>query len=209
MERVQGGDLDPVAELLAALVEPIAVRLPRSARHQVEQPRPRCAVLAGGEVDHAGQLLRPASTIGDRELADVVPHVLIDAELIDAEALDAGEPGFIVGHDLQQRLDAGPHRVPGRPQLPGDSADGGVFAADLVDRPPTRPPRQQRPRRRNIGVLLGERLRRTRRLLAPPDPLAPHQLHGPVETRCIGQHDIAAAVATCDHPAGSAAHRGR
>ncbi len=91
VEQVQRCDLDTVAEVLTALGEPVAVRLPGPARHQVEQPCLQVAVLVGGEVDHPGQLLGWAATVFDQELRHVVPHVFIDAE-----PFDAGESGFVV-----------------------------------------------------------------------------------------------------------------
>ena len=202
VERVQGRDLNTGLEVATAFFEPVAVRLPGPARHQVQQPRPRLAVLAGGQVDHPGQQLRPSATVRDRELADVVPHVLIDTE-----ALHPGEPGLVVGHRLQQRPDRGPDRVPRRAQLSSDPADRGVFAADLVDRPPAGPCGQQGPWGRDVGVLLGEHLRWAQRLLAAPGPLAPHDADWPVEAWRVDERDVAAAVAACDHTAGWAAHR--
>jgi hypothetical protein len=166
VERVQGGDLDAVLEVVAAFLEPVAVRLPRPAGHQVQQPRPWLAVLIRREVDHPGQLLRAAAAVLDRELGHVVPHVLIHTK-----SLHAVEPGLVIGHRLQQRLDRGPHRVPRRPQLPRDPGDGGVLAADLVDRPPACPHGQQGPQPSHLLVLLGEHLCRTRWFLAAPGRL--------------------------------------
>ena len=118
VERVQGGDLDAVLEVVAAFLEPVAVRLPRPAGHQVQQPRPWLAVLIRREVDHPGQLLRAAAAVLDRELGHVVPHVLIHTKSLHAVA-----PGLVIGHRLQQRLDRGPHRVPRRPPLPRGPGD--------------------------------------------------------------------------------------
>jgi hypothetical protein len=202
VERVQGGDLDAVLEVVAAFLEPVAVRLPRPAGHQVQQPRPWLAVLIRREVDHPGQLLRAAAAVLDRELGHVVPHVLIHTK-----SLHAVEPGLVIGHRLQQRLDRGPYRVPRRPQLPRDPGDGGVLAADLVDRPPACPHGQQGPRPSHLLVLLGEHLCRTRWFLAAPGPLAPDQPNRPVEAWRVDQRDVASAVTVCHDPAGRAAHR--
>jgi hypothetical protein len=128
--------------------------------------------------------------------------------LVDAEPGHPGEPGLVVGHRLEQRPDRGPDRVPGRAQLTGDPGDRGMLVADLADRPPTRPRRQQRPWRRDLPVLLGEHLDRARRLDTAPRPYAPHQLHQPVETRRINQPDLTTAVARRNHPTARAAtHR--
>lgn len=59
VEQLQGGDLDPLAERLTALVEPVAVDLPRPAGHQVEQPGPDPSGLVTGLINHPGRHLRP------------------------------------------------------------------------------------------------------------------------------------------------------
>lgn len=158
--------------------------------------------LSGGEVDHPGQQLRPTTAVGDRELADVVPHVLIDAG-----ALHAAEPCLVVSHLLQQRADRGPHGVPRRAELACNPADRGVLATHLVDRPPACPRGQQRSRPGHLLVLLSEDPRGAGSLFAAPGPLAPHQPHRPVEARCVDQRDVAATVAVRDHATGRAAHR--
>jgi len=204
VERVQRRFLHTVTELLAALLEPVAVGLAGPARDQIQQPSPWLAIGGGGEVDHPGQLLRAASAVGDRFGGHVMPHVLVDPE-----PGDPGEPGFVGGHRLQQRLDRCPDRVPSRPELSGESGDAGVLTTHLPDRPPTRPRGQQRPRCRDLLVGLGERPDRTRRLATAPGPLAPHHLDRPPEARRVDQHHVSATVAGRDNPATAAAHQTR
>jgi len=79
MERVQGGDLNPLAERVAAVSKPRLVGLTRAARDQVQQPDPEVSVLVTGEIDHAGELFRPASAVVDGLGRDVVPHVFVDS----------------------------------------------------------------------------------------------------------------------------------
>ena len=120
--------------VLAAFFEPVALRLARPAGDQVEQPRLRPACVGiRGEVDHPGQLLGSTAAVLDRELADVVPHVLVHTE-----PFHAGEAPLVVGHRLQQQLDRGSHRVPRRPELLRQAADRCMLAAELVDRPTNR-----------------------------------------------------------------------
>jgi len=71
--------------------------------------------------------------------------------------------------------------------------------ADLADRPPTRPCREQRPWRRDLMVLLGEHLDHTDRLDTSPGPFPPPQPDRTVETRHIHQPHITTAVAIRDH----------
>jgi hypothetical protein len=80
VKRVQGRDLDPAREALAASLEPVAVGPPRAAGDQVEQTSPDASVLVTGQVDHAGELLRAPAAVLNRLRADVVPHVFIDAK---------------------------------------------------------------------------------------------------------------------------------
>ena len=109
--------------VLAAFFEPVALRLARPAGDQVKQPRLRPACVGiRGEVDHPGQLLGSTAAVLDRELADVVPHVLVHTE-----PFHAGEAPLVVGHRLQQQLDRGSHRVPRRPELLRQAAQTGVI----------------------------------------------------------------------------------
>src|SRR5690606_2947902 len=80
-------------------------------------------LAVAGEVDHPGQLLRPPSA-----RVDVMPDVL-------AEAGDILEPGLVRRELDQFGFDGPPHRLPRRPELPGESLDGGVLATQLPDRP--------------------------------------------------------------------------
>ncbi len=68
VERVEGGDLDPVPERLVPLLEPGGVDLSRPARDQVQQAGPDLPFRIPGEVDHPGQRLG-ATLLG----GDVVP----------------------------------------------------------------------------------------------------------------------------------------
>ena len=172
---------------------------PGPAGHQVQQPGPYLPVLVTGQIDHAGQLLR--APLGDRH---VVPDVLTHTE-----SLDTVEAGLIGVHRLQQRGDAAPHRPPARAQLPGDPGDRGMLTTHLPDRPPARPPGQQRPRRGELLVLFGEGTDRAGRLWTPPGPLPPQQPHRSPECRSIDQAMHPAAVTMCDHPTPGAAGRCR
>jgi hypothetical protein len=195
-ERVQRRDLDTATELLAALLEPAGVGGSGAAHDEVEQSglHDRLAgvlrVGLAGQVDHPGQLLR--SPLGR---VDVVPHVLIHPE-----GGHPGEAGLVLGRGLQQRPDRAPHGRPARPELPGQAVDRGVLAAQLPDRPPARPDRQQRPRPGNLLVLLGERPDRAHRLKARPGPLEPADPDPTSEARGIDQLDRAPPVTTRHDP---------
>src|SRR4029079_6649760 len=86
-------------------------------------------------------------------------------------------------------------------QLPRKALHGSVFAAQLADRPPTRPAGEQGPRPGEVLVLLGEPPSRTGRFDAAPGPLAPHQLHRPTNARDVDQPHLTPAMAVRDHPA--------
>ena len=64
MERFQSGDLNPLAERVAAVTKPRLVGL-ASGPDLVQQPGPEVSVLVTGQIDHAGELLRPASALVD------------------------------------------------------------------------------------------------------------------------------------------------
>jgi hypothetical protein len=69
--------------------------------------------------------LRPISNLALRTFGgDVVPHVLIDAQIRDIQ-----ESGRISGHDLEQWPDRAPDDAPGRAQLACQASHGGVLAA--------------------------------------------------------------------------------
>lgn len=74
-ERVHGGDLDPGAEVSAALGEPVREGLLRAARDQVKQPGAGTPVPVTGQADHPGQFLRSM-----RARVTVVPDELIDTQ---------------------------------------------------------------------------------------------------------------------------------
>lgn len=108
------------------------VHRPGPARNQVQQPRPRLALLVAGQVDHPGQLLRALF-----QRAHVVPHVLIDAK-----GLNPVEPGRIGVQHLQQRPDrATPSSTPCRADGPTPGSRRARGAAAV---PPTTPPVAQR-----------------------------------------------------------------
>src|SRR5699024_3294886 len=100
LERVQRGDLDPLAELVAALVEPVSVGLAGSAEDEVEESGG--GVGAASQIDHPGELLRSAPA-----RVPVVPDVLVHAQ-----DLNALEPGRVVRGPGQDWSDLGPERVP-------------------------------------------------------------------------------------------------
>ncbi|MEI2810954.1 MAG: hypothetical protein V9F00_12405 [Nocardioides sp.] len=200
-ERIEGGDLHPVAEHLAALGEPRLVRLPGASGDQVQQASLGAAVRISGQVDHPGQLLGAAPAVLDRLGRHVVPHVLVDPE--DGHPVEAGR---VLVHRLQQRLDRLPHRAPPGAELAADPVHRGVLAADLLDRPPARSRRQRRARRGDALVLLHERRHRAPRFGADPPPLTPDDPHRSAHRRGVDQRDRDTAVAVRDDPAGRAAH---
>ena len=151
VERVQGGDLDAFAERVAAVTQPGLVGLTRAARDQIEEPGPDASLLVAGEIDHAGELLRPAPALVDGLGGDVMPDVFVDAQ-----RGDAGEAGLVVGGGFKDRLDGSPQRPPGAAELPGHPLNGGVLPPHLPDRPRRRPSGEQRSGPRHIGVLLHE-----------------------------------------------------
>ena len=141
VERIQGRVLDAGAVGLVALPQPVRVSGAGAAGHQVQEPGTGSSLAVTGKIYHPGQFLRPAPTVGDGLGRDVMPHVLIDPQCV-----DAAEPGLIVGHLLQQRFDGSPRRAPRRAELARQPQDGGVLTAQLPDRPPARPSAQQGPR---------------------------------------------------------------
>jgi hypothetical protein len=120
--------------------------------------------------------------------------------LIDSQGLHTGEPVRVSGTRSGFHLDRIPAGVPGDTQMPGQRRDGGVVKAKCIDRPPHRPYRQHHPGRRLL-VSLTERVGRTRRFSAAPDPHQPSQQGDPAEAGHIMQHPGAATVADRDHPA--------
>ena len=77
VERVQGGDLDPLAERLPAIRQPGLVRVAGPTGQQVEQPRPddefALGVRVQRQVHDSGQLLRAPTASLDRFGRHVVP----------------------------------------------------------------------------------------------------------------------------------------
>ena len=84
--------------------------------------------------------------------------------------------------------------------MPGQRRDGGVIKAKCIGRPPHRPYRQRHPGRRLL-VSLTERVGRTRKFLAAPDPHQPSQQGHPAEAGHIVQYSGAATVAHREYPA--------
>lgn len=166
-EQIKGCDLHVAPEAVAAAFESGRIRLPRPAGYQIQQPRPRLSVLVAAEIDHPGQLLR-AALAG----VDVMPDVLIDAE-----RGDPIKPGLIGRQRDELGLDSAPHRLPRRPQLPGESLDGGVFAPQLSDRPADGSVGDRPAPGDQARQLLRERLPLAFLLTASPDPLSPHDSH--------------------------------
>ena len=186
-------------ERVAAGLQPVGVHGAGSARDEVEEPGPGASVLVPGQIDHAGQLLRAA--VLD---ADVVPQMLIHAQ-----GRHAGEPGLLSRRCGQDRPDRGPHRLPRRAELAGQTGHRAVLTTDLMDRPTAGPGGQHRPWFGDGLVLLGEHLDRAGRLDAFPGPFPPAQLDRGTEARSVDQPDCSPAMARGDHPAPGAAHHGR
>ena len=193
LERVQRRDLDPLAERLAAFVQPVSVGLAGSAGDEVEEPRGR--VGSAGQVDHPGELLRAAPA-----RVTVVPDVLVHAQ--DLHAL---EPGRVVRSLDQDWSDLGPERVPGGPELPGQTLDRRSLAPELTDRPPDRARAQQPARSADLRILLDERDHRADALEADPAALAPPDPHRPAGTGRIDHLDHHTAVTSRDDSTAGAA----
>jgi len=116
-ERVQGGDLDRVAELCSSLDEPVGVGLLRAPGDQVEQPGTDACVLVTAQVNHRGQLL--GATLGR---VAVVPDVLVDPQ-----RRHAVEPCRVGREADQLGLDRAPKRRPPDPEPAGQPGDRGVL----------------------------------------------------------------------------------
>ncbi|CAM4110766.1 hypothetical protein HEMA109418_09415 [Helcobacillus massiliensis] len=194
LERVQRRDLDPLAELIAPLVEPVSVGLAGSARDQVQQPG--SGVGPASQIDHPGELLRTAPA-----RVTVMPDVFVHAQ--DLHVLEADR--VIRGLD-QDWPNLGPDRVPRRAKLPGQALDRRPLVAEQADRPPDRARAQQPPRRVYPGVLLDERDHLTDALETDPATLAPPNPHRPTRPRSIDHLDHHPAVTGGDDPAAGAAH---
>jgi hypothetical protein len=133
-EPVHRDHLHAVAPGFVAVGEPGLERLLGAALDHVQQPGRPSAVTDPGQVDDHGDVLVAA--------AGVPPHVLIDAD-----DLDAVEPGRVVDQDA---LAFGQHRVvggaPRHPERFGRAGDGQVLHHDRLQRPPQPTPRQLRSR---------------------------------------------------------------
>jgi hypothetical protein len=112
MERFQSGDLNPLVERVAAVTKPRLVGL-ASGPDLVQQPGPEVSVLVTGQIDHAGELLRPASALVDWPVRDVMPHMFVDAKTGDPD-----ESALVRGVDLEDGPDRHPHRLPRAAELP-------------------------------------------------------------------------------------------
>ena len=184
LERVQRRDLDSLAELIAALVEPVAVGLAGSAGDEVEEPSG--GVGTAGQVDHPSELLRAAST-----RVTVVPDMFVHAQ--DLHSL---EPDQVVRGLDQDRSNLGPERVPARAELPGQALDRRSLAPELADRPADRAGAQQAPRGADLRILLDEGRHRADALETDPAALAPPDPHRPARPGRIDHFDHHSAV-TC------------
>ena len=123
LERVQRCDLDLLAELIAALVEPVSVGLAGSAGDEVKEPG--SGVGSSSQIDHPGELLRPAPA-----RVPVMPDMFVHAQ--DLHVL---EPGRVVRGLDQDRSNLGPERVPRRAELAGQALDRRPLAPEPADRP--------------------------------------------------------------------------
>jgi len=115
--------------------------------------------------------------------------------LVDAERGDVLEPGLIDGQLDEFGFDGPPHRLPRRPELPGQARDRGVLATQLPDRPADSARRDRPAPGNQRRQLLRERLPRTALVVASPDPLPPHDPH-PRRRGHVMQHPPA-APSTC------------
>lgn len=196
-ERVQRRDAHPLAESLPAFGEPIRVGLLRAPRDEVQQPCPHPSLGVTGEVDHPGQFLRALLA-----RIDVVPDVFIDPER--PHTLEAG---LVRRKALQFGSYGTPKRLPRRPEPAGQAKDGGVFAAQLPDRPLDRAGRDRAPRSHQGRDLLGERALCTTGVKAAPGPLAPGQLDPHFPVGHVVQDPEAPAPARGHDPARGTAHQ--
>ena len=195
VERVQGRDLDTVLETFATLVEPVTVGLPRPAGDQVEQPRSWFAGLGiRSQIDHPGQLLGATAAVFDGELADVVPHVLVHAgrltpaNRVSSSAISCNS-GSIEVHTVFQV-------VPSCRAIPEmlacsrriwltahqharvvNNARGAATSGSC-----------------SVNTLVGHDGSSQRQVRLR------HQLHGPVEARCVHQRDVTTAVTATTTP---------
>ncbi len=136
------------------------VGLPRPARDQVKKAGFGAPVGIWGEVNYPGQLFRAAPNLFGWFGRHVVPYVLIRSEV--GDALEACQ---VAGGRLQQRHDRLPHGMPATAELTADPVHGGVLAADLLNRPPTRTRGELAPG--------GRRPARPAPRTRPPDTMAP------------------------------------
>ncbi len=128
--------------------------------------------------------------------------------LIDAEGGDVLEPGLVLSQFDQLGLDGPPHRLPRRSELTGDTVHGGVLAAQLPDRPADGARGDRPAPGHQTRELLHERPSHASHLVAPPDPLPPHDPH-PRHAGHIMKHPSATSAAGRDDPARRAAGRCR
>ena len=129
--------------------------------------------------------------------------------LVDAEHLDTCEAGRVGVRGSQERSDRLPDRAPAGAELAAEAVDGGVLAAQLVDRPPAGAGRELGPRGGDPFVLLDERGDRAGRLGADPAPLAPADPHRSSHRRRVDQAHLEPAMTARDDAAGPAAHHTR
>lgn len=77
VERVQGGDLHALAEILAAVFEPVAVGFTGSSGNQVKQSGPGTPLGIWGQVNQPGQLFRAPPASFNSSGRDMMPDVLV------------------------------------------------------------------------------------------------------------------------------------
>ena len=148
-----------------------------------------------GEVNHPGQLFRPAPT-----RVGVMPNMLVDAE--DVHAVETGR---IRGSVLQAGADLGPQRVPRRAQLASQPLDGSVLRTQLADRPAHCASGQQAARGCYVRILLAEGHHGAGGLEADPAAFAPPQTCRASRRRRIDQSHGHSTVAGGDDAASGTA----
>lgn len=191
-ERIKRREADAGPPRVLPVADPARVGTAGAARHDIEQP----GGPTRGQVDDAGDVLRRAGGGGPQPRG-----------LIHAEPHHAGEPVRVVDERGAVLTDRAHHGAPAHPQLQPQVLHGVAVLAEPPDRPHPGPLGQRRLRPDRLGPLApGPPV--APRLLAAPDPLAPHQRHRTPAAGNVAHHVLASAVRYRHHATAlAAAHR--